>query len=138
MCGLTHCSSVQQRLNLTTLEKMDSAINTTLVSLSADSGPTTDRVKMPKVYTKSKINVQGTHMARMEEVAGLPHFKGIDLPFAGEKEVGLLIGQDVPKALMPIEIRKGRTLWSENSFRMVIAWSSEPSEHKKERLESYH
>ncbi len=91
----------KQKLNLTTLEKIDSTIDTTMVSLVVDSGPTTERVEMPKVYTKSKINVHGTHMAKMGEISGLPHLKGINLPFAGENEVGLLIGQDVPEALLP-------------------------------------
>ncbi|XP_033636759.1 uncharacterized protein LOC117297720 [Asterias rubens] len=121
---LAQCLGVKgtkQKLSLTTLDKIDSTIDTTLVSLVVDSGPTTERLEMTKVYTKPKINVHGTHMAKMDEISGLPHLKGIDLPFAGEKEVELLIEQDVPKALMPLEIRAGKE--GPYALRTALGWS---------------
>ncbi|XP_038050892.1 uncharacterized protein LOC119724042 [Patiria miniata] len=113
----------KQRLNLTTLDKMGSSIDTTRVSLIVDSGPATDRIELPNVFTKHKINIQSTHMAKMEEIAGLPYLQGIDLPFAGENEVGLLIGQDIPRALMPLEIRRGKAKDGPYAVRTALGWS---------------
>ncbi|XP_063968669.1 uncharacterized protein LOC135157358 [Lytechinus pictus] len=99
---------VKEKLLLTTLERKESIVHTEAVSLVVDTGDDSKRVKLPCVYTKDSINVKGIHMAKYEEIKGLTHLKGINIPLATEEEVGLIIGQDVPEALFPLEIRKGK------------------------------
>ena len=79
------------QLRLTTLDKKDYYIDTTMVSLAVDSGPSTDRIYLPHVCTRKRLNIQTAHMAYMEDIINLPHLRGIDIPLAGEHEVSLLI-----------------------------------------------
>ena len=108
------------QLRLTTLDK-DDDITTTMVSMIVDTGPSTERVYLPHVCTRKKLNIQTCHMAKVEDIVNLPHLKGIDIPLAGENEVGLLIGQDAPRALMPLEIRKGDK--GPYAIRTALGWS---------------
>lgn len=43
-----------------------------------------------------------------EDISKWPHLSGLELPQVEKSKVGLLIGQDNPEALMPLEVRKGK------------------------------
>ena len=109
------------QLRLTTLDKKDDHIDTTMVGLVVDSGPSTDRIYLPHVCTRKRLNIQTAHMAYMEDIINLPHLRGIDIPIAGEHEVGLLIGQDTPRALIPLEVRKADK--GPYAVRTALGWS---------------
>ncbi|XP_054772959.2 uncharacterized protein LOC129280991 [Lytechinus pictus] len=95
----------KQSLNLSTLGRSNSTVDTSVVSLIVDTGKDTEIVKLPRVYTRESINVKESHIAKMEDIRGWNHLEGINIPIVTQHEVGLLIGQDVPGALIPIEIR---------------------------------
>ncbi|XP_041455129.1 uncharacterized protein LOC121407938 [Lytechinus variegatus] len=109
------------QLRLTTMVKRDDHIDTSVVSLVVDSGPSTDRIYLPHVCTRKRLNIQNSHMACREDIINLPYLKGIDIPLAGEHEVGLLIGQDTPRALIPLEVRKGDK--GPYAVRTALGWS---------------
>eukprot|EP00057_Strongylocentrotus_purpuratus_P005721 XP_003731624.1 PREDICTED: uncharacterized protein LOC100894126 [Strongylocentrotus purpuratus] len=60
-------------------------------------------------------------MATVDDIKGLTHLRGIDIPVATEDEVGLVIGQDVPEALMPLEVRHGEK--GPYAVRTCLGWS---------------
>ena len=87
-----------------------------------DTGLMTERVKLQKVFTNRKTDILSNHMASMRDLEGWQHLEGLDLPFACRQEVGLLIWQDVPFALMPLEVRRGKGE-DELCLRTVLGWS---------------
>ena len=95
-------------LSISTLDNPDGRIQTPVVSLMVDTVIMTERVKLQKVFTNRKTDILSDHMASMLDLEGWQHLKGLDLPFACRQEVGLLIWQDVPFALMPLEVRRGK------------------------------
>lgn len=69
----------KQSLSLTTLEKCNSPIETSVISLIADTGIDTDCVKLPCVYTRDTINIRNTHIANVDDISGYHHFEGVNL-----------------------------------------------------------
>ncbi|XP_072171548.1 uncharacterized protein [Diadema setosum] len=127
-----NADSKKESLNLTTLEKVNSRVRTSVVSLLIDSGQGTEVVKLPCVYTRESINIQQTNIAKVEDVEGWEHLQGIDIPLVTQHEVGLLIGQDIPEALIPLEVRRGHK--GPYAVRTKLGWSvsgpvSKASEH---------
>eukprot|EP00057_Strongylocentrotus_purpuratus_P012418 XP_011666892.1 PREDICTED: uncharacterized protein LOC105439505 [Strongylocentrotus purpuratus] len=99
-------------LSISTLDNPDGGIQTQVVSRMVDTGLMTERVKLQKVSTNRKTDLLSDDMASMRDLEGWQHLEGLDLPFACGQEVGLLIGQDAPFALMPLE-----------NVRTVLVWS---------------
>ena len=64
-------------------------------------------------------------MANMEEISRWSHLQGFDMPFACGQEIWILIGQDAPAALIPLEVRRAASgpYAVRNITRMVTAWS---------------
>ena len=116
-----NAASRKQSLSLTTLEKSNSTVETSVVSLIIDSGPATDVIKLPCVYTRESINIQDTYIAKVDDLKGWQHLQGIDVPIVTQHEVGLLIGQDVPDALIPLEVRRAQH--GPYAVRTKLGWS---------------
>ena len=62
-------------------------------------------VELPDVLMKDKLNVSSDCVSSQGDVDRWPHLSDIKVPKAIRGEVELLIGQDVPEALEPCEIR---------------------------------
>ena len=62
-------------------------------------------IELPKVLTKEKLNISTDGVACQDDANRWSHLSGIRVPERINAEVVLLIGQDVPKALEPAEIR---------------------------------
>ncbi|XP_030839916.1 uncharacterized protein LOC115918237 [Strongylocentrotus purpuratus] len=110
-------------LSISTLDNPDGRIQTQVVSCMVDTGLMTDTVKLQKVFTNRKTDICSNHMASMRDLEGWQHLGGLDLPFACGQEVGLLIGQDTPFALMPLEVRRGKGEDELFAIRTVLGWS---------------
>ena len=96
-----------QTLSLTTLEKADSEMQVTTVSLEVHEAGGKNVVELPSVFTRPMLPIDLDNMAKSEDVRRWKHLKDIELPRVDAKKVMLLIGQDCPEALLPREIRKG-------------------------------
>nr|XP_054770423.1 uncharacterized protein LOC129278240 [Lytechinus pictus] len=57
--------------------------------------------------TRPSLNISAGNMAVEEDISRYPHLTGIDLPVTRDSQVTLLIGQDVPDALLPLEVKAG-------------------------------
>ncbi|XP_030841238.1 uncharacterized protein LOC115923980 [Strongylocentrotus purpuratus] len=99
-------------LSISTLDDPDGRIQIQDVSRMVDTGLMTERVKLQKVSTNRKTDLLSDDMASMRDLEGWQHLEGLDLPFACGQEVGLLIGQDAPFALMPLENVRTVLIWS--------------------------
>ena len=65
-------------------------------------------IELPKVLTKEKLNISTDGVACQDDANRWSHLSGIQVPERINAEVELLIGQDVPEALEPSEIRSRR------------------------------
>ncbi|XP_030852708.1 uncharacterized protein LOC115928852 [Strongylocentrotus purpuratus] len=110
-------------LSISTLDNPDGGIQTQVVSRMVDTGLMTERVKLQKVSTNRKTDLLSDDMASMRDLEGWQHLEGLDLPFACGQEVGLLIGQDAPFALMPLEVCRGKGEDELFAIRTVLGWS---------------
>ena len=90
-------------LSLTTMEKEDSKVKSSMVSLEVSDLEDEVLVKIPMVFTRSKLPVSVDNAAAQEDIDRWPHLRGVEIAKIDAK-VGLLIGCDAPEALAPKEI----------------------------------
>ena len=65
-------------------------------------------IELPEVLTKEKLNISTDGLACQDDANRWSHLAGIQVPERINAEVELLIGQDVPEALQPSEVRTRR------------------------------
>ena len=65
-------------------------------------------IELPEVLTKEKLNISTDGVACQDDANRWSHLSAIQVPGRINAEVELLIGQDVPEALEPSEIRSLR------------------------------
>ena len=82
-----------------------------------DSGPA---VKLPLVYTKLEMPVTRDLLPKQEDIEGFEHLRGIELPVI-QAEVGMLIGNNVPAAYTPQDLRTG-PVHEPHGARSVLGW----------------
>jgi len=92
-------------ISLTTIERKDVPVVTQRVSLEVMDINENVMVELPEVYTRKYLHVSSSSIAFQEDVNRWPHLHGVHLPHINAK-VELLIGQDVPTALEPLEVRR--------------------------------
>ena len=92
-------------LSLTTLGKQNSATECSVFNLEVFDLDEHSFVELPAVFSTPKLPVSKDSIPRQEDLSKYPHLKGIELPKI-DACIGLLIGNDVPKALEPKEIRE--------------------------------
>ena len=98
----------QETMSLTTLERADSTFVTRVASnLEVSDMTGSNYVKLPAVYARNSLPINPENLATPGDLSGWPHLAGVKLPLAESKEVKLLIGQDCPEALMPLDIIRG-------------------------------
>ncbi len=101
-------TGVKQRVSLTTLEKANTILDTEIVSsLEVLDMTGNEMITLPPVYAKQTLPISKSNLATVGDIANYPHLAGIKLPTAHAEDIGLLIGQDAPDALIPLDIIKG-------------------------------
>ena len=63
-------------------------------------------IQLPSLYTKEKMPVSQHHIPTTEDIQRWPHLEDLVLPKISA-DVGLLIGNNVPDAYSPLEVRVG-------------------------------
>ena len=91
-------------LSLTTLEKQNSVTECRVFKLEVLDLDVHNYVELPAVFSTPKLQVSEESIPRQEDVNMYPHLNGIQLPKI-DACIGLLIGNDVLKALEPKEMR---------------------------------
>jgi hypothetical protein len=107
-------------LSLTTMERERSESTRSIVSLEILDLSETNLVELPMVFTSPSLPVTTENMACQQDIAKWEHLQGIKIPQI-EAEIDLLIGSDVPEALQPEEVRKGRN-GQPYATRTILGW----------------
>ena len=98
----------RETMSLTTLEAADSTFVTRVAAnLEVSDITGSNHVKLPAVYARRSLPINPENLATPGDLSGWPHLAGVKLPLAESKEVKLLIGQDCPEALTPLDIIRG-------------------------------
>jgi hypothetical protein len=77
-------------------------------------------MELPPLYTKDKMPVSSQHIPRNEDIAHWKHLEGVVLPCI-DSDIGILIGNNVPGAWTPLELRTG-PLSSPHAARSILGW----------------
>ena len=95
------------KLRLSTMSATDELIDSSKVAGLRIHGIRNDiDISLPTTYTRDVMPVDRSHIPRPETVSQWPHLQNIasQLPPMLDCEVGLLIGYDCPRALVPREV----------------------------------
>jgi len=78
---------------------------------------------MPMVLTKERLPIDIKCLANADDIGHWTHLTEIPLPrLSDSSEIRLLIGQDCPEALLPLEIRRG-SFGAPYATRTVLGWT---------------
>ena len=77
-------------------------------------------INLPPVYTKESMPVSHGHIPRQDNITKWPHLDGIILPEVSAG-IDLLIGNNVPDAYSPIEIRTGPR-GTPHAVKTLLGW----------------
>ena len=77
-------------------------------------------VTLPQVFTKDKIPASVQHIPRKEDISVWPHLEDVPLPEINAS-VDLLIGNNVPDAYSPLEVKTGPS-GSPHACRTRLGW----------------
>ena len=79
-----------------------------------------DFLELPSVYTKHKMPISQQHIPTQSDMDQWEHMKDVDIQKINA-DVGLLIGNNVPDAYSPIEIRTGPSQ-SPHATKSRLGW----------------
>ncbi|KAJ8027040.1 hypothetical protein HOLleu_32065 [Holothuria leucospilota] len=71
------------------------------------SGNGKSKVDLPLAYVRNEIPVREENIAEQRDLSQWSHLRDLKLPQVERCTVGLLIGQNAPEALVPLEVRSG-------------------------------
>ena len=112
-------------LSLTTVNSSETA-DVELVALEVVAAKRrlekTSVIQLPKVYALPNLPTLENCMASASDICKWPHLKDLRLPRVDKSAVSILIGQDVPEALWPLELRKGKE-GQPYATRTRLGWS---------------
>ena len=97
----------KEKFTLTTLGGADSVEEAEVVDLEVSNINGEGLFDLPKVYTRTELPISMQNVAASDDVAKWPHLRDIQLPNLEGQKVMLLIGQDVPEAMICHETRQG-------------------------------
>ncbi|XP_041453667.1 uncharacterized protein LOC121406862 [Lytechinus variegatus] len=102
-----HATGKKRTLSLSTLEHANNQLECLEISLTVQAHDTDELVTLPHVYTKKAINISCNNVSQ-EDISRFPHLEDLNiLDSTSFVKVDLLIGQDTPEALIPLEVRRG-------------------------------
>ena len=112
-------------LSLTSVNSRENAYEEVvpLEAVAAKSGlGKTSVIQLPKVYALPNLPTLESSIASASDAIQWPHLKDLRLPRVDKSDVSILIGQDVPEALWPLELRKGEE-GQPYATRTRLGWS---------------
>ena len=101
-------SGRREVLSLTTLEKAKSKAEMCVTSLEVSDAENKNVLELPQVYARPVLPISLENMGQVEDASSWEHLRDVNLPLVDANHVTLLIGQDNPDALVPVDVRKGK------------------------------
>ncbi len=92
-------------LSLTTLHQEDDLIKTSVISLEVFDLEENNMVELPTVFSTERLPISESSIPSKEDIKKWSHLEDVKLQSINAP-VGLLIGNDVPRALEPTEVRR--------------------------------
>lgn len=77
-------------------------------------------ISLPKMYTTDRIPVSIDDMVTNQDLASWPHLADVSLPTI-KASVGLLIGNNVPDAYTPLEVKSGPR-YAPHASKTLLGW----------------
>ena len=77
-------------------------------------------IDLPRIYTKEEIPISTNHIPKSKDIEQWAHLKDVSLPEINA-EIGLLIGNNVPDAYTPIQLRTGPR-GSPHATESMLGW----------------
>jgi hypothetical protein len=113
-------------LSLSTLnDGKESPSKAVALEVTSTSGRSNKRsaIQLPTVYSIEKFPSLTSCVASQADAERWSHLSNIELPCGphGPQDVTLLIGQDVPQALIPLEVREGKD-FEPYAIRTRLGW----------------
>jgi hypothetical protein len=118
-CGV---EGTHRQLTLTTLEKENSVTETKCISLVVSDANEENFIIIPTVYSRPRLSFNAECASNHGGMEMWPHLQGLELPDMDHRKVMLLIGQDVPDALVPLDVRRGPK-GSPYATKTLLGWS---------------
>ena len=110
-------------LHLTTLNSKGNKVSTSVHTLQLSDPQGRSKVTVDRVYSRPAIPISTECMVKYEDLEKWEHLKGISVPNQTEgAQVELLIGQDCPHILMPLEVRASEQ-GGPFATRTLFGWS---------------
>ena len=100
------CDGRKLKLSLDTMGVPYTMLTNEVFNLEVFDLDMQNAINLPPVYTKESMPVSHEHIPRQNDITKWPHLDGIILPEVSAR-IDLLIGNNVPDAYSPIEIRTG-------------------------------
>ena len=108
------------KLALTTMHGENDLTDCSLVSLQISDLKKEKVLDLPMVFSRPNLPIAADAISTQEDVKRWPYLKGIDIQQINA-EIGLLIGNDVPEALQPKEVRQSRN-GGPFATKTVLGW----------------
>ena len=108
-------------LSLTMMEREKSELSSSIVSLEVSNLNGENTIDVPSVFSVKNLPVSKVDIPRQSDVDRWPHLQGIAIPEIAS-EVGLLLGNDVSKALQPTEV-KSNDQNGPYAVRTALGWT---------------
>ena len=108
-------------VSLTTLQNEDNPIECSSIGLNVFDLDEDHMVEIPTVFSTTRLPVSKYSIPLQKDVDKWNHLDGINLPNLNA-EISLLIGNDVPRALEPKEVKKGQGNET-YAVRTIFGWT---------------
>ncbi|XP_064647481.1 uncharacterized protein LOC135500165 [Lineus longissimus] len=99
-------SGMKKQVEVTTLEKKNSVMEAAIYQLDVTDLDENEVIELPSVVARPDLHISPTIMTS-QDLDKYSHLEKLEFPVIEPRKVQLLIGQDVPEALMPVDIRRG-------------------------------
>ena len=100
------CTGLKKRMDLSTMGDVHTMHSYVIKNLEIMNVEGDNVIQLPSVYSKEQIPVDSNFMVQQCDIEKWPHLRHLNLPEL-RGEVGILIGNNVPSCMMPLELRTG-------------------------------
>ena len=111
-----------EMLNLTTLTAVNAAWMASVVDVEVSDVENQVAVELSSVLVKDQLPINAHSKAKTADISQWSHLRDLELPELSTDQVGLLIGQDAPDVLLPVEVRRGE-IGSPLAVKTIFGWT---------------
>ncbi|XP_074661512.1 uncharacterized protein LOC141914144 [Tubulanus polymorphus] len=120
LCELLSAKGRKSTMRIQTIGSEYQLETFAIKDLTVSNYQTGETVKLPSVYSKDEISIPERCFPSTEDIDKWPHLRGIDVAQLYTKKVGILIGNNVPEAYSPSEVRTAETANSPHACRTKL------------------